>query len=95
MQINSFDQKKKNNPQNGKNGLIWVEIYYFVEPFWPIFFKRLIGSPDLSGKGTYKFTLVRASVRASVRPYVRSGPTALTVHYFFLIFCMKLGFHMT
>ena len=49
---------------------------------YPIF-----GSPDLSGKGTYKFTYVRASVS--------SGPTALTVQYFFLIFCMKLGLHTT
>ena len=32
---------------------------------------------------------------ACVRAYVRSSPTALTVQYFFLIFCMKLCLHMT
>ena len=46
-------------------------------------------------EGTYKFTRVRPFVRPSVRPCVRSGPTALTVRYFFLIFCMKLGLHTT
>ena len=47
--------------------------------------------PGLVRKGTYKFTLVRSCVRS----LVRSGPTALTVQPFFLIFCMKLGLHTT
>ena len=34
-------------------------------------------------------------VRAYVRACVSSGPTALTVQYFFLIFCMKLGLRTT
>ena len=34
-------------------------------------------------------------VRTYVRTYVSSGPTALTVWYFFLIFCTKLGLHTT
>ena len=42
-------------------------------PFW---------FPGLVRKGTYKFTLVRTYVRACVC----SGPTALTVRYFFFDF---------
>ena len=34
-------------------------------------------------------------VGSFVRMFVRSGPTALTVQYFFLIFCMKLCLQMT
>ena len=48
-------------------------------------------------EGTYKFTtLVRTDIRTCVRVCVCvcSGPTALIVQYFFLIFCMKLCLHM-
>ena len=51
--------------------------------------------PRTCPDGTCKFSLVGGYVGGCVGTYVSSGPTALTVWYFFLIFCMKLGLHTT
>ena len=54
----------------------------------------LFGSPDVFRLRKEPINSL-SSVRTYVRTYVRSGPTALTVQYFFLIFCVKLCLHMT
>ena len=48
----------------------------------------LFGSPDV-------FRLRKEPINSLIRPLVGSGPTTLTVQYFFLIYCMKLCLHMT
>ena len=54
----------------------------------------IFGSPDVFRLRKEPISSL-SYVRSFVRPYVRSGPTALAVQYFFLIFCMKLCLHMT
>ena len=62
-----------------------VLAYKFQTPLWILL---IFGSPDVFRLRKEPINSL-SFVRTSVRPCVRSGPTALTVRYFFLIFWLR------
>ena len=78
------------------SGLEVVLVVFLVFfPFFSFFFSVSALFRGTNHTSSCLFINSLSSVRTSVRGYVSSGPTALTVWYFFLIFCTKLCLHMT
>ena len=59
-------------------------------PLWILYDNQTHFGPRILPRGSLVIALVRWSVRWSVRPSLNISET---VHWFFLIFCMKLEYH--